>query len=115
MINAQIGFGISIVGVTMVSHFSNEKAVRLHEGDSGILADYGIEVVKYGHIEGPNFVSDAAEVNVYREEKFIKTLVPEKRRYNASGQVMTEAALQVNLWRDLYVSVGEQLPDGSWG
>ena len=115
MIIAHIGVGISIVGVTMVSHFSIEKAVRLHEGDSAILADYRFEVVKYGHIEGPNFVSDAAEVNVYREDKFIKTLVPEKRRYNASGQVMTEAALQVNLWRDLYVSMGDQLPDGSWG
>ena len=115
MIIAHIGVGISIVGVTMGSHFSIEKAVRLDEGDSAILADYRFEVVKYGHIEGPNFVSDAAEVNVYREDKFIKTLVPEKRRYNASGQVMTEAALQVNLWRDLYVSMGDQLPDGSWG
>src|SRR5690554_7828730 len=46
MIIAHIGVGISIVGVTMVSHFSIEKAVRLHEGDSAILADYRFEVVR---------------------------------------------------------------------
>src|SRR5690606_19135002 len=40
---------------------------------------------------------------------------PEKRRYNASGSIMTEAALDVTLWRDVYVSMGEPLADGAWG
>src|SRR5690554_3509151 len=115
MILAHIGVGISIVGVVMVSHYSIEKAVRMSAGSEAVLGDYRFELVKFGHIEGPNYISDAAEVDIFKEDKHIKTLVPEKRRYNASGQVMTEAALQVNLWRDLYVSLGDKLPDGSWG
>ena len=115
MILAHIGVGISIVGVAMVSHYSIEKAVRMQPGSDAVLGDYRFEVVKFGHIEGPNYISDAAEIHIYKDDHHIKTLVPEKRRYNASGQVMTEAALQVNLWRDLYVSLGDQLPDGSWG
>jgi cytochrome c-type biogenesis protein CcmF len=27
---------------------------------------------------------------------------------------MTEAGVESNLWRDLYVSMGEQLPGGEW-
>src|SRR5690606_34432959 len=114
MIFAHIGVGISIVGVAMVSHYSIENAVRMQPGSDAVLGDYRFEVVKFGHIEGPNYISDAAEIHIYKDDYHIKTLVPEKRRYNASGQVMTEAALQVNLWRDLYVSLGDKLPDGSW-
>lgn len=115
MILAHIGVGITIIGVTMVSHYSIEKAVRMSPGSEAVLGDYRFELIKFGHIEGPNYISDAAEVDIYKDDKFIKTMVPEKRRYNASGQVMTEAALQVSLWRDLYVSMGDKLPDGSWG
>ncbi|MEJ5210304.1 MAG: cytochrome c-type biogenesis CcmF C-terminal domain-containing protein, partial [Burkholderiales bacterium] len=34
--------------------------------------------------------------------------------YNASRMPMTEAAIDNGLTRDLYVSLGEPLPDGAW-
>jgi cytochrome c-type biogenesis protein CcmF len=34
---------------------------------------------------------------------------PEKRRYMASGQVMTEAAIWPGFSRDIYISLGEAL------
>ena len=43
------------------------------------------------------------------------TLRAEKRRYAAGGQVMTEAGIAAGFTRDLYVALGEPLPDGSWG
>lgn len=115
MILAHIGIGISIIGVTLVQHYSVEKAVRMYVGSEATLADYRFVVTRFGHIEGPNYISDAATIDVFTGDKKLGTMVPEKRRYNASGQVMTEADLKVNLWRDLYVSLGDQLDDGSWG
>lgn len=115
MVLAHIGIAISIIGVTLVQHYSIEKAVRMYEGSDATLGDYRFQVNKFGHIEGPNYISDAAEIDVFEGDKKLGTLIPEKRRYNASGQVMTEAALKVNLWRDLYVSMGDQLDDGGWG
>jgi cytochrome c-type biogenesis protein CcmF len=41
-------------------------------------------------------------------------LYPEKRRYAVQNQVMTEAAIDPGLLRDLYVSLGEPLDDGAW-
>ena len=41
-------------------------------------------------------------------------LVPEKRRYFASGQIMTEAAIDAGLWRDLYIALGEPIGEQAW-
>ena len=115
MVLAHLGVAISIIGVTMVSNYSIEKAVRMAPGDSAVLGHYRFEMTETGHIEGPNYVSDAARIEVYRDDKLITVMTPEKRRYNASGSIMTEAAIDVSLWRDVYVSMGEPLADGAWG
>jgi len=88
---------------------------RMAKGDSEMLGDYRFEFVDAGHVEGPNYVSDAIRFRVYDGEREIALLQPEKRRYNASGSVMTEAAIDVSLFRDVYVSMGEPLADGAWG
>jgi cytochrome c-type biogenesis protein CcmF len=40
--------------------------------------------------------------------------MPEKRVYNASQMVMTEAAIDPGFTRDLYIALGEPLGDGDW-
>jgi cytochrome c-type biogenesis protein CcmF len=40
--------------------------------------------------------------------------LPEKRIYRVQENPMTEAAVHTNLMRDIYVSMGEQLPSGEW-
>ena len=51
---------------------------------------------------------------VRRDQKLIAVLVPEKRRYFASGQIMTEAAIDASLWRDLYIALGEPIGEQAW-
>ena len=41
-------------------------------------------------------------------------MYPEKRNYNARGDVMTETAIDSGLFRDLYVSLGEPVAEGAW-
>lgn len=38
----------------------------------------------------------------------------EKRLYNTSRMVMTEAAIDGGLTRDLYAALGEELDNGAW-
>ena len=115
MVLAHLGIAVTITGVTLVANYSSEKAVRMAPGDVETLGNYRFEFVESGHIEGPNFVSDAARFRVYDGDKEIALLTPEKRRYNASGSIMTEAAIDVTLFRDVYVSMGEKLENGAWG
>jgi cytochrome c-type biogenesis protein CcmF len=62
-------------------------------------------------VQGPNFVADEGEFIVYRSGERITTLYPQKRHYTKGGQVMSEAAIDPGLTRDLYVSLGESLDD----
>jgi cytochrome c biogenesis factor len=51
---------------------------------------------------------------VYRGDRG-RDLLAEKRRYLASGSVMTEAAIDAGLFRDLYVAMGEPVgTEGAW-
>jgi len=115
MVLAHIGVAITIIGVAMVANYSEEKAARMAPGDVETLGAYQFEFVQAGHIEGPNFVSDAARFRVTKDGREIAMLTPEKRRYNARGQIMTEAAIDVTLFRDVYISMGEPLDNGAWG
>jgi len=52
---------------------------------------------------------------VYRNDSLITELSPEKRQYSRGGQIMTEAAIDPGLTRDIYISLGEPLDDsGAW-
>jgi len=61
--------------------------------------------------EGPNYIAAQGRVTVSRNDQLVTVLHPEKRTYNASGMPMTEAAIRTGLLRDLYVSLGEPIPD----
>ena len=53
---------------------------------------------------------------IYENNKYIKTLNPEKRMYNAGKQVTTEAAIHSTLFGDLYIAIGDSnsLKKNSW-
>ena len=65
-------------------------------------------------LRGPNYVADQATFEIYRGDRLYKTVSPQKRRYNASGMVMTEASIDSGFTRDLYIAMGEPLDGGDW-
>ncbi|MEC8444337.1 MAG: heme lyase CcmF/NrfE family subunit [Pseudomonadota bacterium] len=115
MVLAHVGVGITIIGVTMVANYSIEKSVRIAPGQVETLGDYQFEFVQAGTIQGPNYTSQATRFNVLKDGRVIEVLTAEKRRYHARNSIMTEAAIDASLWRDIYVSMGEPLAGGAWG
>ncbi len=111
---AHIGVGIFIIGVAATTTFSNERDVRLAPGDSEELAGYRFELAGVGTHDGPNYRAERAEIRVFRGDRQVTTLFPEKRLYPIQSQPMTEAAIDVGFTRDLYVALGDDLGDGSW-
>lgn len=66
-------------------------------------------------VRGPNYVADEARLSVTQDGEHVVNLAPQKRRYLASGSIMTEAAIDPGLWRDLYVAMGEPVGEqGAW-
>jgi cytochrome c-type biogenesis protein CcmF len=67
-------------------------------------------------VPGPNYVAVQGEFAVKPSGGSSVTLMyPQKRMYQASGQTMTEAAIDTGVLRDLYVSLGEPVDGGAWG
>jgi len=110
MILAHFGVGIFLIGASLTNPVSSEKHLRMVPGDSFELAGYNFVFEGTRPIRGPNYVADEGEFIVYKNGDRVTSLFPQKRRY-PNGQVMTEAALDPGLTRDLYVSLGEPLDD----
>ena len=110
MVGAHLGFAITLVGVGVTSQFSQELDARMAVGDSVRLGAVTWRFESLRQVPGPNYT---AERGVFVADG--KRLVAEKRRYNASGQVMTEAGIAAGFGGDLFVALGEPLPDGAWG
>ena len=115
MFIAHLGFAMAVVGVVATSHYSVERDLKMQPGQVETLTGYQFTFDEVGPVRGPNFVADEARFTVTRNGELVAKLAPQKRRYLASGQIMTEASIDPGLWRDLYVAMGEPVGEnGAW-
>ncbi|MCA0240399.1 MAG: heme lyase CcmF/NrfE family subunit [Proteobacteria bacterium] len=115
MVVAHVGVGLFIVGVTMVRGYETERDVKMGVGDSVPVGGYRFTFRGVQEVQGPNYVAGRGTLDVQSEGGgAVFQMFPEKRMYKVQGMPMTEAAIRSGLTRDLYVSLGEMLPDGTW-
>jgi len=113
---AHLGVALFIIGVTLVKGYETERDVRMNVGDTVMAGGYEFRFNGVTETQGPNYVAGVGHVTVNKDGKLVGELTPEKRQYNVSGMPLTEAAIQTGVFRDLYVSLGEQIPEseGAW-
>ena len=115
MVIAHLGFAACVIGVVATSQYSVERDLKMDPGDSRELAGYEFRFLEVAQVRGPNFTASEARFEVTRDGELVANMNPQKRRYLASGSVMTEAAIDAGLFRDLYVAMGEPVGnDGAW-
>ncbi|MBR0567203.1 heme lyase CcmF/NrfE family subunit [Azoarcus sp. L1K30] len=114
MWTAHFGVGIFIIGVTLVGSIDANLDVRMKAGEQIDFAGYHFVLRGVDSVPGPNYDASRATIELSREGRAVGVLQPEKRVYRAMGMPMTEAALDIGPFRDVYVSLGEQLPEGDW-
>ncbi|MFT4520452.1 MAG: cytochrome c-type biogenesis protein CcmF [Halioglobus sp.] len=112
MLLAHLGFAACVTGIVATSQYSLEHDLKMGPGDSQEVAGYEFLFKEVVAVRGPNFAAEEAHVEVRRDGVLIAKLAPQKRRYLASGSVMTEAAIDAGLFRDLYVAMGEPIGTG---
>ncbi|HEY4999058.1 MAG TPA: heme lyase CcmF/NrfE family subunit [Usitatibacter sp.] len=116
MIFAHLGVAVFIFGVTLVRGYETERDLRMAPGDKVVIGGYEFTFKGTKEIPGPNYTAIQGEFDVRREGSGnLLVMHPQKRSYEASGQTMTEAAIDTGLTRDLYVSLGEPVGGGAWG
>ena len=48
------------------------------------------------------------EFKIYKSGQFVKSLFPERRFYNSTERVTTEAAIYSTILGDLYIAIGDR-------
>lgn len=114
MLLAHLGVVMFIVGVTLVSNFGSERDIRMSPGDDYRTTGYRFRFEGVETVPGPNYQAARGRFQVFRGERQIAVLEPEKRTYLSGARPMTEAAIDWGFTRDLYVSLGEPLGGGDW-
>ena len=113
---AHLGVALFIIGVTLVKGYETERDVRMNVGDTVAAGGYEFKFFGVSETTGPNYVAGTGHVSVSKNGQFVTELLPEKRQYNVTGMPITEASINVGFFRDLYVSLGEPIPEsqGAW-
>jgi len=106
---AHLGVAVMIVGVVMTSYYSVEKDLRMTVGDVQEIGGYRFEMLSSQVSSKENYQSTTVTFKVFKDNEMILIMKPEKRYYLAGKQLMTEAAIDYTLFRDLYLALGESL------
>jgi cytochrome c-type biogenesis protein CcmF len=114
MVLGHVGVAVTVVGIAFSQNYSIERDVRMKSGDSVNIHQYHFTFRDVHDITGPNYRGGVGIIDVTRNGKPEATLRAEKRFYNSNRMMMTEAAIDGGLTRDLYAALGEELDDGSW-
>ncbi|MEZ8475676.1 heme lyase CcmF/NrfE family subunit [Vibrio cyclitrophicus] len=115
MMCGHIGLAVTVIGIAMVQNYSIERDVRLAPGESYQLEEYDFLFTGVRDKDGPNYDGYIADFEITKEGKYINTLHAEKRFYTTAKSMMTEAAIDRGVTRDLYIAMGERLDDNkSW-
>ncbi|EHR71368.1 c-type cytochrome biogenesis protein CcmF [Burkholderiales bacterium JOSHI_001] len=114
MMLAHLGVAVFCFGVTIVKTYELERDVKMGRGDTTELNGYVFKMINVRDVEGPNYVAAQGLLEVTKNGRLVATMRPEKRVYRVQQNPMTEAAIDTNPLRDLYVSMGEPVDGGAW-
>jgi len=108
------GFAVMVIGITMTQNYSIERDVKLAIGESITFEHYDFHFDAIEALQGANYTGSMGIFTVRKAQRLIATMKAEKRIYTVQRMPMTEAAIDVGFTRDLYIAMGEILPDGAW-
>ena len=111
---AHIGIGVLIIGVTFSTYYSSQKETIMVEGSEVLIQDTKIKFIGVKGKLSSNYASQVGIFDAYKDDKYITSFFPEKRTYNIQKNIMTEAAIDSRLTRDIYIALGENIADDSW-
>ncbi|WP_440876174.1 heme lyase CcmF/NrfE family subunit [Thalassotalea sp. PLHSN55] len=111
---AHMGIAVTIVGVTIVSTYELEINVKMSQGEQINVEGYDIRFDGIKQVKGPNYNAQQGQLHVSQDGDFVALLKPERRAYLVQTMGMTEAGIDPGLFRDIYVALGDPLPNDAW-
>lgn len=113
MFFAHIGFSLSVIGVAISSEYGIESDVVMSPKETVYLNNYAVKFIKEQDLKGPNYTGTEVVFRV-QTPSVQAYIYPQKRIYQIGKMVMTDADIDYNLWRDIYVSLGTPSGERAW-
>ena len=116
MLLGHLGIAFFIIGITLVSLYTQEKDIRMKPGDTFEMEGYSFTFNGVTTTRVENYNAARGEFVVRGKNGYETTMRPEKRVYLVQKNPMTEAAIDAGITRDLFIALGEEVDktDGSW-
>ena len=115
MIVAHIGVGLLIIGITGSSVWQKEKIIKMQINNQVQINKYNIIFDEIKEVKGPNYIAIKGMFLVYDDKKNIITILkPENRFYPITAIFTSEVSIHTNLFRDLYIVLGEGNLNDGW-
>ena len=112
---AHLGVAVFIAGVTVVTSYQSERDVKMNIGDTVSVGGYQFQLKSLEQVPGPNYQAVRADIEVSKTgAPPFAVMHPEKRAFTASQNVTSETAIDRSIWRDLYLSLGDEVDGGAW-
>ncbi|MEO9682536.1 MAG: heme lyase CcmF/NrfE family subunit [Tateyamaria sp.] len=108
------GLGITMLGVAGLTSWESEDIRVAQVGVPFEVGGYTLTLNTVEEGEGPNYLFTKAFVTLGKNGRVISQLEPEKRVYPIAQMPTTEAAIDYNLARDVYVVIGDEQVNGGW-
>lgn len=93
--------------------FNSETRAEVGEGDSFQLGPYTFNATKITEDQNENYSSQTLEMEMYRNDRLIDVITPEKRFYFASEQPSTEVDIYSTFREDIYAVLSGMSNDGT--
>ena len=108
MVVAHLGVAVFIAGVTLVKTYESQQDLVMRAGQTEAVGTGSLRFDGVRMLPGQNYGAWQG-MFVLNEGGREQALLPEKRRYSVSGQIMSEAAIDTGFLGDVYLSLGEPM------
>lgn len=110
---AHAGIGLTTIGIISVTTLETERIAAMQPGETVQIQGYNLRFDSLRPFTGPNYTEDQATFVLSRVTgKPLGEVVSSKRLYTARQMPTTEAGIRTLGLSQLYVSLGDQTPNG---
>ena len=110
---AHTGLGLLILSISANSILSSEKVFNMKPNETRSFQNITVRFSELELLNNSNHDSIRATFSINSDGKSF-FLSPEKRKYFARGQITSETAIKIMPFKDIYLTIGEQLDNGQW-
>ena len=111
---AHVGLAICVIGIVLSSAYSVSRNVSMTMGSIVNVGPYEFKFLGMREIKGPNYQGVEAGVKVFHLHHEITVLKPQLWTFPIQKITLSKVAIDVSIFRDIYVALGEPLGQNAW-